>query len=121
MGYRTIDWVLNRPVNVLHAGAPWEDEYGVIHPGEWQSVPTTAYLEQTTTAEVVVGGEVYKADWLLVVPSDTALGAFDRVEVADLGATFEVVGLPSRPHRAPTTGIEHHVEARLRVINTGAV
>ena len=112
--------LLRRPVRVLHRSEPWIDAYGVEHPGAWESTPVLAYVEQTTTQDVTAGGEVVQADWLLLAPGGITLSAWDRIEVPDMATTFEVIGLPSRLRR-PRTDAEHHIEARLRTINTGEV
>lgn len=111
--------LLQRPIRVWHPGDPWTDDHGVEHPGEWTPTDVPAYVEQTTTQDVTVGGEVVQADWLLLAPAGTAITAWDRVEVPDMGGWFEVIGLPARLRRAPSDA-EHHIEARLRTINTGA-
>lgn len=114
-----IDRLLRRPLVIHQRGDPWTDAYGVTHPGAWVPTPTLGYVEQTTTKDVTVGGQVVSADWLLLVGPGTSITAWDRVEVPDMNGLFEVIGLPSRQHRA-TSDAEHHIEARLRLINTGA-
>jgi hypothetical protein len=113
-----IDRLLKRPVTIWRQGPPVTDAYGVEVPGSWEPSPALAYLEQTVTTEVVVGAEVYQADWLLVLGKGVAVAGWDRVEVPDIPATFEVVGVPNR-RRRPQSDTEHHVEARLRLVNTG--
>lgn len=111
--------LLNRPVVLHHPGEPTgeTDAWGNPVIGPETTVDTVAYLEQTVTEEVVVGQQTASADWLIVLPAGTGLGATSSVEVPDMPAMFEVVGLPRRMVR-PQTNTESHVEARLR-IHTG--
>jgi len=112
-----IDRLLRRPLNVLHREPGGTDDYGNPVPGPWVPTPVRGYLEQQATTEVVVGQDSFQADWLCVLPAGTAVAAWDRIECLDLGATFEVVGLPARPHRA-RNDTESHVEASCRQVTT---
>jgi hypothetical protein len=109
----TIARLLRRPLNVLHQEPGGTDGYGNPVPGPWVPTAALGYLEQQATTEVVVGQDTYQADWLCVLPAGTPLAAWDRIDCPDLGATFEVVGLPNRPHRA-RDDTESHVEASCR-------
>jgi hypothetical protein len=110
-----IERLLQRPLKVLHQEPGGTDGYGNEVPGPWVATGTLGCLEQQATTEVVVGQDSFQADWLCVLPAGTALGSWDRIECPDLGATFEVVGLPNRLRRA-RTDTESHVEASCRQV-----
>lgn len=113
----TIDRLLKRPLVVHQPVRGVRDSHGRQAVASWNTHAVLGYLEQRQTAEVVIGQDTYSADWLCVLPAGTALDPWDRVEDAGTGVVYEVVGLPARPHRAPTDE-EHHVEAKLRVVTS---
>jgi len=113
----TIDRVLKRPLVVHQPVRGVRDSHGRQAVASWNATAVLGYLEQRQTAEVVIGQDTYSADWLCVLPAGTALAPWDRIEDPAAGLVWEVVGLPARPHRAPTDE-EHHVEAKLRVVTT---
>jgi len=113
----TIDRVLRRPLVVHQPVRGVRDSHGRQAVASWNATPTVGYLEQRQTAEVVIGQDTYSADWLCVLPAGTALDAWDRIEDPATGQVWEVIGLPARPQRA-ITAVEHHVEAKLRVVTT---
>jgi len=103
---------------VIHAPVRGvRDSHGRQAVATWDATPVLGYVEQRTTDEVVVGQDTYSADWFCALPPGTQLEPWDRIEDPAAGITWEVVGLPGRPRRAPTDQ-EHHVEAKLRVVTT---
>lgn len=90
------------------------DRYGATVK-DWATATDTdvdGWVAQTSAIEVNdLGREGEHSDWTLVVPVDTDLLAGDRVIWND--TTFEVDG---PPNRAWTPRGEHHVEARLKLV-----
>jgi head-tail adaptor len=105
--------LLSEQVIVIHPGVA-TDAYGNPVPS-WASGAASgmvpAAVQQSGGAEQTTDRDTPVSDWLLVVPADTDLSAYDRVLWQDL--TFEVVGRPA-PWSTPRG--PHHLEARLRLI-----
>ena len=105
--------LLSEQVIVIHPAAA-TDEYGNPVAG-WATGAASgmvpAAIQQIGRDEQTLDRDTPASDWLLVVPADTELSAYDRVLWQAL--TFEVVGRP-----APWSSLRgpHHLEARLRLI-----
>ncbi len=103
--------LLNQTVVVLRAGVESTDEYGSAITGYGDPTAVRARLEQVTAEEVTSGADVQSADWRVYLAAGTQLSGRDRIEHE--GVAYEVVGPPERQQGRRG---EHHVVARLRVV-----
>jgi head-tail adaptor len=105
--------LLARTVTIKRAGST-TDRYGASVKN-WNTATTTAttgWLSQASSVEVNdLGREGQESLWTLVLPVDTDILGGDRVTIE--GTTYEVDG---PPNRAWTPRGEHHVEARLKLV-----
>lgn len=102
--------LLTETVTILRATAPTVDSTN--DPIRvWTPIGTTnAYVEETKSTEEVAGRDQVVANWLFILPAQTDVLPYDRLEWNV--QLFEVDGLPARPI-VPGVG-EHHVEARAK-------
>lgn len=79
---------------------------------ETQTVP--AWVQQQSTTEVKVGPDTVTSNWRVFLPPEVEIEALDRI--VWLEKVYEVVGVPDilfTPRGA------HHIEANLRLVQTG--
>ena len=114
-GGDAVNHLFTRTVTIVPRAASTVDAWGDELPDSGTRVETRGYLYQQSGSENVDGQTIGVSGWLLLLPAGTVIDDTDRVTVADLEGTFEVVGPPRRPWR-PATG-EHHVEVVLKKVD----
>lgn len=106
--------LLAQTVTVRHYAAGAKDAHGNPAPAFDAGTAYPARLTQTVAAEDTADRQFELGDWHLYLPADAVIGGRDRV-VDDAGRVFEVVGPPLE---ARTPAGVHHIEARLRHVDT---
>jgi SPP1 family predicted phage head-tail adaptor len=99
-------------VRVLKRVAGAEDRYGV-ETVSWTTGSTiNAWVQQDPRGrEYLQGRETIMADWLILLPVDTDVDAYDRISYD--GMTLEVI---SKPPPAPTPRGDNHLELHARLL-----
>lgn len=109
----TLRNLLVHDITIRRAGTT-EDRYGATIK-DWDNPTDTdvdGWIAQSSALEVTdLGREGQRSDWTLFLPDGTDIIGGDRVLWS--GTTYEVDG---PPNRAWTPRGEHHIEARLKLI-----
>lgn len=109
-----ISRLLQRSVTIQRRGVTGTDAHGSPTTGTTSTTTTTGHLHQVESDETVGPQDTGRADFMLFLPAGTSIDHTDRVVIGS--TTYQVVGMPASRTRA-TTGVEHHVEVRVREVS----
>jgi head-tail adaptor len=93
------------------ASDPEDDEQGVTVETFVSSGEVPAWVEQLSADEVLRDRDTVLADWLVIVPIDTAVTAYDRILYGDV-----ILQVSGHPAGAPTPRGDHHLELKCLAI-----